>query len=77
VLTFVASQPNIDFFSREELKQVIRKFKEDCENGNIDLDQVSNAQSFIFYSHEEALSHLETVQLTCLMWRWEERALIR
>jgi len=30
------TQPNIDFFSREELKQTIRKFKTDVEEGNLD-----------------------------------------
>jgi hypothetical protein len=30
------SQPNIDFFTREELKQVIRKFKTDVAQGNLE-----------------------------------------
>jgi len=30
------SQPNIDFFTRDELKQVIRKFKTDVAEGNLE-----------------------------------------
>lgn len=30
------SQPNIDFFSREELRNVIRKFKQDVHDGKIE-----------------------------------------
>ena len=30
------SQPNIDFFSRDELRNVIRKFKQDVHDGKIE-----------------------------------------
>jgi hypothetical protein len=30
------SQPNIDFFSREELRAVIKKFKQDTLEGKLD-----------------------------------------
>lgn len=57
-LILIDSQPNIDFFSRDDLKQVIRKFKEDCENGNIDLDQVSfSVYGTSYFSQEEGRLH--------------------
>lgn len=33
---FLDSQPNIDFFSRDELKAIIKKFKTDVAEGNLE-----------------------------------------
>lgn len=33
------AQPNIDFYTREELKQLIRKFKTDSADGNLEESQ--------------------------------------
>lgn len=33
------TQPNIDFFTREELKQFIRKFKTDVAEGNLEASK--------------------------------------
>jgi hypothetical protein len=35
-IPFLDSQPNIDFFSRDELKAIIKRFKTDVAEGNLE-----------------------------------------
>ncbi len=41
-LIALGTQPNIDFFTREELKQTIRKFKTDVAEGNLEAVSISH-----------------------------------
>lgn len=36
LINFLESVPNIDFFTREELRSVVRKFKQDVADGKLD-----------------------------------------
>ena len=36
ILNCIDATPNIDFFTREELKEIVQKFKEDINNGQLD-----------------------------------------
>lgn len=45
-ILLTGTQPNIDFFTREELKQTIRKFKTDIAEGNLEAVSISIYNNF-------------------------------